>query len=252
MSNGGFAVTNMAAAGTVSVSGSFDSTNFPSSCLTDYQPKPVWKASAKTSVWLKVDLGAAQSVKLVALLNHNLTSGATVTLEANASDSWGSPSYSQSLTWRSTHIFLVLNQSYRWWRVTISDSGNTYYPSIGEWFIGSLTTFTMNYDWPGRSKSYINRQHETDGGMRFGFNIASRRGFDLGWTYADAATFAEIQSLHDSTYDGVLPLLFLPDTAGTELLYCKLDGALAYKEAFNSYSADVRQTLVELPNGVTL
>lgn len=254
MSNAGYSVTNMAAASTstLTVSGSADSANYPTTNLTDSAPAPRWRASAKTGVWIKVNLGSAQTVKFAALLNHNLTTGATVTLEGHASDSWGAPSYSASMTWRSPHIFLVLSQSYQWWRITITDSGNTYFPSVGEFYIGSLVTFTTNVDFPQRGKSYCNTRADFPSGQIAAVNISNLKNYTLAWGYASSTTLAEIQALHDACQGAVLPVCFLPDTASTELIYGKLSDDLTWTEAFNSAGMGLALMLSELPNGVNL
>jgi len=84
-----------------------------------------------SSQWIKFDLGSATKITCICLAGGNWTSGATLTLQAHASDSWGAPSYSQALTiatdsdsvpWK--HLVFFLDQTYRWWRLTWTDGSN--------------------------------------------------------------------------------------------------------------------------------
>ncbi|MBW2619285.1 MAG: hypothetical protein JRC92_10465 [Deltaproteobacteria bacterium] len=97
--------------------------SYPFANLFDLNHNTAWR-SVDLDVWLKADLKSAQQVTSTALLDHNLTSGATITLEANSTDSWVSPAYSQVLTWTEGHLVLSLDQTYRWWRLVIDDPTN--------------------------------------------------------------------------------------------------------------------------------
>ena len=59
------------------------------------------------------------------ILNHNITSGATIKLEANATDSWGSPSLSETITWNADTMFLDFTEAtYNYWSLYVDDSSN--------------------------------------------------------------------------------------------------------------------------------
>lgn len=92
-----------------------------------------WHSTAADTAgeWLKADLGSAQPVKSIILENMNLRAGATVTLEGNASDAWGAPSYSLGITITAAMVAakrivvtLPAARAYQWWRLTMADAGN--------------------------------------------------------------------------------------------------------------------------------
>ena len=93
----------------------------------------VWRTTGDTAEWIKFDMGAQTSLTCIGLFNFNLTSAATVTLEGNASDSWGAPSYSQALTIvtdSDSNVFKRLvyfpsGFNYRWARITFADAANS-------------------------------------------------------------------------------------------------------------------------------
>jgi hypothetical protein len=85
-----------------------------------------------------IDMLSPVSVKDFSLLGTNAVTGAAITLEANASDVWTSPSYSTALTLYPNGIAEKgdINESYRFWRVVMSDSSVTDL-KIGYIYIGN-------------------------------------------------------------------------------------------------------------------
>jgi hypothetical protein len=81
------------------------------------------------------DLTTATQVTGFGLAGHNLTENATITIEANATDSWASPSYSLELTW-AEFIAVEIDQTYRYWRLHVEDPGNTESIEIGLVYLG--------------------------------------------------------------------------------------------------------------------
>lgn len=108
-------------------------------------PGRVWRTTDVSSENIVFDLGAATTLTCFAIFNFNFTSGATITLQGNASDSWGSPSYSQALTIATNadgnvikRIVFFLDEEYRYWRLLMVDSGNTDgYLEVGRIVAGS-------------------------------------------------------------------------------------------------------------------
>ena len=72
-----------------------------------------------------IDLGSAKNVTAIGVLN----SSATITVEANTSDSWGSPAYSLNIT-QPIHL---IDQTYRYWRIYTATAGAQY---IGSFYLG--------------------------------------------------------------------------------------------------------------------
>jgi hypothetical protein len=91
----------------------------------------LWRTTGKSSEWIVFNLGSAKKITCFSIFSFNLTSSATVTLQGNASDSWGSPTYSQALTIPTDadsnviqRIVFFLDQTFQYWRLTLADSGN--------------------------------------------------------------------------------------------------------------------------------
>lgn len=120
--------------------------------LVDGNRDTEWRSlDVADAINIVADLGSAQTVDAVALLDHNFSSGATITLEANTTDSWGAVPLSESLTWQSGKILKYLTttpRSYRYWRLVVTDTGNTNpYLQISEWFLGTYFEPTRDVDY---------------------------------------------------------------------------------------------------------
>lgn len=86
-----------------------------------------------------IDHGSAKAITCVILLDHDLTSGDSgIVLEANATDSWGSPSFTQVLTRVEGPIAAYFSsQSYRYNRIFFTKSASGETRSIGRVFLGT-------------------------------------------------------------------------------------------------------------------
>ena len=112
-----------------------------------------WQATGKTDENVVFDLGSAKNTKVAGIFGHNFTSAATVTLQANATDSWGAPTYSQALTVEVDalsdvipKIVFFLDQTYRYWRIRIQDTGNANNVEMGRVWLGSYFQPTYNFN----------------------------------------------------------------------------------------------------------
>jgi len=90
-----------------------------------WKSKP-WRSTGCASEWIKFDLGAAPNILAVILTGHNLTSAATVHVQANATDVWTAPSVDITLAWSARDILHLWSsaQAFQWWRFTVEDAAN--------------------------------------------------------------------------------------------------------------------------------
>lgn len=69
---------------------------------------------------------AAIDADYFTILNHNFTDSATVKIQANTSDSWGSPALDETLTVEDTIIInFSSTETYQYWRLYVDDPTNT-------------------------------------------------------------------------------------------------------------------------------
>jgi len=115
---------NFATAAATTISVFSENPLFPiATALRAPQLSKIGKTLSDSAEWIKFDMGSAKACTYAAIMNHNLTAGATVHLQANATDSWGTPSVDSTMT---VADFMILNftETYRWWRITIADASN--------------------------------------------------------------------------------------------------------------------------------
>lgn len=133
----------------------------------DFRTK-VWRSTSNSDN-VVFDLGSSEPVDYLGIVD-NWQSGfgvSTITVEANATDSWGSPSFSTTLTFDSTFgvgLKSITEQSYRYWRFVLTSSLG--YCELANIFIGKavdISTNGVDYNW-----SYSNRDLKKVSTSRYG------------------------------------------------------------------------------------
>jgi hypothetical protein len=99
---------------------------------------------------ITADLGAARRIRVVGLVNHNLSAAATVKVQA-ATDSgytsvvldtgnlpaWPAGTVAAAMTYPRPTVGVAVDGTYRYWRVVITDTGNPAgYIRLGRLFVG--------------------------------------------------------------------------------------------------------------------
>lgn len=158
-----------------------------------------WKTSSATTQTMIVDLGSAMDIKVMAILSHNIASTATVVVNANTSDSWGSPAQTNAVTWNSgAMLTFVSTQTYRYWR--FSFTGLTQALQIGRLWLGTYVTITpsslLDFTVTKKRDDIINygkgrQKYSTSG------NVSWRK-FSFTFPPTAEATLLLVQALYDS------------------------------------------------------
>ncbi len=154
-----------------------------STALIDSRLSRVGRTLADSAQWVLFSFVAAVDVDVVGIFNNNFTSGATVKIQANATDSWGSPSIDQALTYtkdnrRSTELGRDVGvwsyqfsstESYQYWRIYIDDSSNPEtYVEMGFVFLDEATTFPGMLVNQGFPRSTTSEASFSDSGQAYG------------------------------------------------------------------------------------
>ena len=88
---------NVASEATITAQSGTVDTEYPLANLVDENPAKPAKLTTTTGR-IMFDFGSAQTIQLIALIHTNLDAGLTVKIQANATDSWGSPSVDLAIT----------------------------------------------------------------------------------------------------------------------------------------------------------
>lgn len=188
--------------------------------LVDGNADSEWRSTDVSDENLVIDLGSAQTPTALVIGHHNLTSGATITLQANASDSWGAPSYSQAISWASDTIgYFLSGQNYRYWRLRLQDAANTDdYLRIALLYLGTYGEPSRNHHWDPYDRTTLAAREDLEtGGMLAGANMLGvseliRLAYPLA-TSADRTIFqALFSAVHDQDNRQVNPCWFVPNS----------------------------------------
>ena len=193
-----------------------------------------WRVTDGSAQTVVVDLGDPIEVSTVAILGHSIASGATLTISANATDSWGSPTYSTSLTYNTGVIlrFLPSAQTFRYWQFGINDAGNTF--EVGRlWLSGyqqikpsSLLGFTVEKKRSDVVAYGRDRQKYATEGVGW-------RAFELSFPRTGGSALTAIQTVLDSIgqHKSVIFCNFDTDRSYeiVEPCYCSVEGDVAFR-----------------------
>ena len=123
--------------------------SLPLANLQDMQPSKVCRFTNLTGMAVVCDLGAAAAINLIALVAHNGSAAATWRIRAAATEAvlTAAPGYDSTAVsmWPASGqpsgwavlpstLFLATAQSFRWWRIDITDAANP----AGYWQAGRL------------------------------------------------------------------------------------------------------------------
>lgn len=190
MANVKFLTTDRAASASWSTDS--EAATLPIENLAGESRRKVWRSTATgtTGAYAQADLGSALSVDVVALLNVNWTTGATVGIKSSANSDMSSPDLNVSLsssgltpyldTTSKQFVYpLSSTSTRRYWRVTVTDTSLSYIEA-GKMILGPVTVPTRNFspEWSefSEDRSIIS---ESVGGDTFVNLRTVKRGVEL-------------------------------------------------------------------------
>lgn len=118
-----------------------ESASYPITNVQDERLSTIYKSMAVTAQSIIINLEAAYSINTIAIISHNFTSSATITISANSSDSWPGAT-TETITYNANMILkFITDQTYQYWKLSIDDPTNSQgYLSIGRIWLGSYLT----------------------------------------------------------------------------------------------------------------
>lgn len=211
-----------------------------------------YRTTAKTSQYIRVNDGVNYP-DIICIMNHNLTSGATITLKAdNDPPNWGSPSYSQALSYNLQNIKYEFDQDYDWYGLEIDDAGNSNCPEIGELILGNVTALDNAFLYPyDEIKEYLRVLNVNPWGQRWYKKLAIKKSWGVDYQgVSDANLTAQVEALFDSI-DGISPLVFIPDHTKADCWYVHILNDLSAKRNWKDNNAFTLQ-IEEQSRGIAI
>lgn len=150
------------------LSASTENAQYPLSNIKDDRRTKTFRSTSNADN-IVIDLGIATAVDSFALVDNwqNGFGVTSITLEANAVDSWASPAFSTSITFDTgfgVGVNTFTEQSYRFWRIVLNSTLG--YCELANIFIGKASFMTTNgvgYNW-----AYTNRDLKKTSTNKYG------------------------------------------------------------------------------------
>lgn len=209
---------------------SSSSPSFPRTYLIDEARKTPWRSLSlgSPSVTIDIDLGAATTIRSLAILNNNFSSG-TYKLFYGAT----SPAtHSVTLTSKNQSMWVSFfaTQTKRYWRLSLQEASiaSGFY-QIGELRLGNYVQLSKYHDSGEQAKRISGKkEHETDGGVRWRLSGFQRKVRSYKFVDLDEATdFAKWERLYESVGEEHPFLFIINPSVPTSSLFCTLDGPLS-------------------------
>jgi hypothetical protein len=128
----------------VAITSSSQSTSLPDDNVINALRTKVWEATGKNDEYVQFNLPSVKKVQQVAIINHNFTAGATVTILAATNSDFSPTAVTTAALTVNTEFGLALHsfateQTYQYWRIRVQDSGNSNSVQIGFASMGPYT-----------------------------------------------------------------------------------------------------------------
>lgn len=174
-----------------------------------------WRTTGDSDENVVYDLGAAYAIDLFAVINHNLSSGATVTVSAGTTSACSD--YSTTITYRARDMFkyLASPETYRYWKFRFQDASNPdTYIQIGYIMLGNATTmgYQFKHGW-NVVHEFANMELESEYGAPFVAELYKRRRYRLEMRNLTSTEAAALLAIYISLLRNVYGLFLIPDAA---------------------------------------
>jgi hypothetical protein len=177
-----------------------ENTYYPITNVQNQRLTKVYKSTACTAQTVTINLGSAHAITTAAILGHNISSAATVTISANSSDSWPGAT-SQTITYNVGMMLAYFTSvSYQYWQFSIDDGTNTDgHIEIGRLWLGDYITVD-----PSSLLSFKVTKHRSDnvfhgrGRQKFASIGTGWREFAFDFPLSDETMLDKIGAMYDA------------------------------------------------------
>ena len=221
---------------TITVNTGTEDTDYPKANLVDgYVWQPA-KLTTKTGSWV-VNFGSAQRVDVASIAYHNLDGGLAVKLQANASDSWGSPTIDATFTipgatadgktsmpWLDvTGVTGYATGGFQYWRLLVSGT-NTSNVSVGELGLWTPKRTVGRGVRPSfkTQDEFREIRHETEYGVIHRYRLGVRRRHWTGTVTASQADLDDLRAWYRDAAAQAGPALWIPDSTVNDCYWVRL------------------------------
>jgi hypothetical protein len=230
---------NKAALAGVLITPSSEQQEFPATYALNPQREWKWKSGTTlSSENIVLDLGSAQSITSCVLVDYdNPGAPPNPTLQANSSNSWGSPPFSTSaFTLENVSGFWVATfaaQSYRYWRLLVTKDAASNVLTLGTMFLGNYFTTSHAPEFLGFERVKVDPSvHQPSAGGQISSDVRPKfRRWRIELEHHPWSQVNDLENIFE-TLGRHTPFVFqLDETSGSapevELIYARLNGDLS-------------------------
>lgn len=204
---------------------------YPSTNLQALPVSSTWRSTNLATQDITIDFGSARAVDLLALVNHNLTSAATITIAAGTTS--GVSDFSVAMSYRQFIAFKWIDggQTYRYWRIRIADAANPdNFMEVGYVVVGNSTkpNFTMRQGWTS-GPEFVNSEVYSEFGTPHVEEMFRRQVLEMSFGPIRAADMPTLTTLYTTLMKNVYPVLLLPVRGGTDAFFVRFSNNLNIK-----------------------
>lgn len=226
---------------------------YPVENIYDKLAAKVFRSESPTSLTILIDFGVARQADTIVIINHNLTSGATLSLKADGSNppttEIATPSYRENDLWKAFNA-----TSARYWLLMITDS-NASDIQIGQIIIGTRVALPRARRIGGYSpaKERFVISSETYAGVNWNYHIFQRQRFNPIFRIL-ASELAIFTALDALIYGNTYPFIYIPDASAVDCYYVRKEESYEPQEIDVSSEIvyDYQMTLVEESRGLEI
>lgn len=155
-----------------------ENANYPADNLKDSRSTRLYRSTADGAQRVTFH-NADSSASYIIIKNHNITSGATIKLQANDSNIWGAPSLDETITHDSDTMILNFTEAeYNYWSLYVDDGSNPdNYIEIGLIYLGVYVQMPgmepkQQIPYATQSKSKLSQSRQLYGDSRVNYRSA--------------------------------------------------------------------------------
>ena len=171
-----------------------------------------YRSTGIASEYIAIDFGSSVAISFAAIINHNLTSGATITLKAGTTVAVSD--FSVAVTRREFDAYLeIAQQTYRYWQIAFADASNPDgYIQVGYIQLGVLLSFAKGYvaETPFDDEM-VNVRQQTQAGVPAIRHLYRRVSRVFSFRNMEISQRNEIRTVYTSLQGDATPIFVIPD-----------------------------------------
>ncbi len=206
-----------------------------------------WRSASLATQDISIVLNTSLPVNIVALVNHNLSSSATITVDAGSTSAVSD--YSTAIPWRELTAFLALipSQTYRFWRIRITDSSNSNgYIQVGYLMIGQLTQLSQNFrtEWKNTTE-WTTQDGRSPYNVPFYERRAQQQHLLLNFNPLTDTEMTDLRTLYAAAGRNRIPFLLLPVYGGDDAYFGRWQNPFSEKiDFYRDVALDFREDAI--------